>query len=75
MNTIYSSIGSKKLMLAGAILALIIRDAETRGWQWFHAISVAIITGCYCIAAAYQDRGKADNDAEAKLVEAPQPKP
>ena len=75
MNTIMASIGSKQLMVAGVVLALIIRDAESRvtGWQWWHAISVAIITGCFCLAKAYQDKGKADNDAEKRLVDGGEP--
>ena len=68
-NTIFGAVGSKQLMMAGAVLALILEDGMSRGMQWWHGISSAIITGCFCLAKAYQDKGLADNEAEKKLVD------
>ena len=75
MNTILGSVGSKKLMTSGAVIAIIIQDGMSRagGWLWWHGISIAIVTGCYCLAAAYQDKGAADNEAESNLVNGKEP--
>jgi hypothetical protein len=55
MKDMIAGLASKKLALAGMVIALIVHDAEARGWQWWHAISVAIATFGYCVAQAFDD--------------------
>lgn len=57
MNTILASVGSKKMMFAGALAALIAQDGWSRvgGPLWFHVIGLSIIGAGYCIGTALQE--------------------
>lgn len=81
MNKI-QSMASKKLAFAGAIVGLIVADAEARvgGWLAYHCYSVAFVAGCYCIAVAIHEglaaHGVDSSKAEIKAVKdgvAPKP--
>lgn len=47
--------GSKKLMLSGAGMGVLIEAAYSTGWTWYFALGVAIIGGCYCIGQGMAD--------------------
>lgn len=57
MKTLFSAFGSKKLMVVGSVLALVIQDAVSRGWTSAHLFSVAIMVGCYCLGQGLVDMG------------------
>lgn len=55
MNTIMKAVGSKKLMLAGVVLGLMVEDAMSQGWSAAHLFAVAIVTCGYCVGQGIVD--------------------
>ena len=75
MQTLMASIGSKKLMFAGAVAGILAQDGISRpgGMLWFHVIGLAILGAGYCIAAAIQEglEGQGFDAQELRSPEAP----
>jgi hypothetical protein len=55
MQTILASVGSKKLMLVGVVLGLVVEDAMAKSWTAAHLFAVAIVTFGYCIGQGLVD--------------------
>jgi len=73
MNTLMASIGSKKLLFAGALAGIIAQDGASSagGMAWFHVIGLAIIGAGYCVAAALQEGLEGQGYDAQELRESP----
>jgi hypothetical protein len=74
MQNMFAGLASKKLMLVAAVIGIVIHNAEAQGWQWWHAISVAICSLGYCVAQAFDD-GMRGHGSELPASQDPEKKP